>query len=66
MWSSTRILWDQQILLIWILLPPIFVVCGFLALAAPYLLRKKDVNDVSSAPREQFIPDRAAVADRLS
>ena len=62
MWSSTRILWDQQILLIWILLPPIFVVCGSLALAAPYLVRKKDVN---SAERQRFIPDRAAVADRL-
>ena len=63
MWSSTRILWDQQILLIWILLPPIFIVCGFLALAAPYLVRKKDVD---STQRERFIPDGAAVADRLS
>lgn len=63
MWSSTRIVWDQQILLIWILLPPIFIVCGLLALAAPYLVRKKDVN---SAEREQFILDRAAVADQRS
>lgn len=61
MWSSTRILWDQQMMLIWILLPPIFIVCGFLALAAPYLVRKKDVN---SAEREQFIPDRAAADQR--
>ena len=50
-------------MLIWLLLPPIFVVCGFLALAAPYLVRKKDVK---SAEREQFIPDRAAVADQRS
>jgi hypothetical protein len=48
-------------MLIWILLPPIFIVCGFLALAAPYLVRKKDVN---SAEREQFIPDRAAADQR--
>lgn len=63
MWSSTRILWDQQMLLMWILLPPIFIACGFLALIGPYLVRTKDVN---SAPPEQFIPDRAAVADRRS
>ena len=49
-------------MLIWMLLPPIFVVCGFLALAAPYLVRKKDVN---SAERQHFT-DRAAVAERLS
>ena len=63
MWSSTRILWDQQILLLWILLPPIFIVCGFLALAAPYLVRKAEVR---GAQREPFIPNRAAVADRRS
>jgi len=50
-------------MLIWILLPPIFIVCGFLAVAAPYLVRKKDVN---SAQRERFTPDRAAVADQRS
>ena len=58
MWSSTRIVWDQQILLMWILLPPIFIACGFLALVGPYLLRKKDAVD------EQFIPDRAAMVDK--
>ena len=40
MWSSTRILWDQQILLLWILLPPIFVACVGSALAAPFLVRQ--------------------------
>ena len=40
MWSSTRILWDQQILLLWILLPPIFVACVGAALAAPFLVRQ--------------------------
>jgi hypothetical protein len=62
-WSSTRILWDQQVLLLWILLPPIFVACGFLALAAPYLVRKKDED---TAQPERFVPDRTAVADRRS
>jgi hypothetical protein len=41
-WSSTRILWDQQILLLWILLPPVFVACGFLALAAPFIVSKEE------------------------
>jgi hypothetical protein len=50
-------------LLLWILLPPIFIVCGFLALAAPYLVPKKDER---GAEREPFIPDRAAVVDRRS
>ena len=63
MWSSTRILWDQQVLLLWILLPPIFIVCGSLALAAPYLVRK---SEEGSAGREQFMPDQAAVADKRS
>jgi len=63
MWSSTRILWDQQMMLIWLLLPPIFIACGFLALVGPYLVRRKDLNSVQ---REEFIPDRAAVADRRS
>lgn len=63
MWSSTRILWDQQVLLMWILLPPIFIVCGFLALVGPYLVRKKDV---ASAQRDKLLPDRPAVAEQRS
>jgi hypothetical protein len=39
-WSSTRILWDQQVMLMWLLLPPIFIVCVGMALAAPWLARK--------------------------
>ena len=50
-------------MLMWILLPPIFIVCGFVALAAPYLVRK---SDVASSQPEQLVPDRAAVADRRS
>jgi len=59
-WSSTRILWDQQILLLWLLLPPIFIVCGVLALAAPYLVRKTELRDAQCDP---FIANQAAVAD---
>jgi hypothetical protein len=40
-WSSTRILWDQQILLLWILLPPVFLFCGLLVFAAPLFYRER-------------------------
>jgi hypothetical protein len=53
--------WDQQILLLWILLPPVFLICGFMALAAPFIVREKDR---SRSDREGFIPDRAGLADR--
>ena len=45
MWSSTRILWDQQIMLLWILLPPVFIVSLSIALAAPFLVRKNEARE---------------------
>jgi len=40
-WNASHLLWDQQILLLWILLPPVFIACGFLSLVAPlYLFRR--------------------------
>ena len=45
MWSSTRILWDQQILLLWILLPPVFIVSLSIALAAPFLVRTSEARE---------------------
>ena len=44
--------------LLWILLPPIFLACGFLTLIGPYLVRKTEEAE------EQFIPDRAALVDK--
>ena len=61
MWSSTRILWDQQIFLMWLLLPPIFVVCGLLALAAPYLVSRKEPKGAEDG---EFISEQAVVVDR--
>jgi hypothetical protein len=46
-----------------IVLPPNVVFCGFVALAAPYLLRRKDRITVW---REAFIPDWNAVAHLCS
>ena len=40
-WSATNIGWYQQVFLMWILLPPIFLACGLLAFAAPLLYREK-------------------------
>jgi hypothetical protein len=45
MWNATAIMWDQQVLLMWILLPPVFIACGFLALVVPlYLDRRNKVH----------------------
>jgi len=53
-WSSARILWDQQILLLWILLPPVFLFCGFLVFAAPLLFGDRSTleadNDTADQP----------------
>ena len=45
MWSSTRILWDQQILLLWLLLPPAFVASVLLAFAASFLFGEAAIQD---------------------
>jgi hypothetical protein len=49
-------LWDQQILLLWILLPPVFLSCGLLVFAAPLFYRDRAVpkadNDLVADPSE--------------
>ena len=44
-WSSTRILWDQQILLLWLLLLSAFVASVLLAFAAPFLFGEAAIQD---------------------
>ena len=41
MWNATAIMWDQQVFLLWILLPPVFIACGFLALVVPVYLDRR-------------------------
>jgi hypothetical protein len=43
-WSSTRILWDQQIFLLWLLLTPVFLGCALLVFAAPLIFRDEDTR----------------------
>ena len=43
-WSSTRILWDQQIFLLWLLLTPVFLGCALLVFAAPLIYRDQDTR----------------------
>jgi hypothetical protein len=61
-WSSTRILWDQQIMLLWILLPPVFLFSGVLVFAAPLFFRERATpqadNDVV-ADRSDVIAEGA-------
>ena len=57
-WNATHIFWDEQILLMWILLPPIFVACGLLAVAAPILYREKKI---ANAARAEAVANDTAV-----
>jgi len=48
-WNAAKILWDQQVLLMWIVLPPVFVAGGLLAFAAPVLFHEKKKSDSGRA-----------------
>jgi hypothetical protein len=58
-WTPTHIGWDQQIMLMWILLPPIFLACGFLAFAAPLFFRERKIK----APRPKTAPAERVLAN---
>ena len=61
MWSSTRILWDQQILLLWILLAPVFFGGALLVIAAPLFFRDRAVRDAGNdVPANQESVERKA------
>ena len=47
-WTPTHIDWNQQLMLMEILLPPIFIACGFLAFAAPLFFRVKTVRSAAA------------------
>ncbi len=40
-WNAARILWDGQVMLLWLLLPPIFLLAALLAVAAPVMFPDK-------------------------
>jgi len=50
LWTPTHIGWDEQIMLLWILLPPIFLACGFLAFAAPLFFHEKTAHRTLAKP----------------
>jgi hypothetical protein len=59
-WDPTHILWGQQVLLMWILLPPIFIAAALIPFGVPLLLnnrKKKRQHD----PRQR--PETHAVAE---
>ncbi len=51
-WHPAQLSWDQQMFVLWVLLPPIFFVCGILAFLAPVLYKEKTASQVgpSQAP----------------
>jgi hypothetical protein len=56
-WSATRILWDQQVMLLWIVLPPVFAGAAFLPVAARLLFN----NHKRSRTPEKLQTTRVAV-----
>jgi len=60
-WNASQLLWDQQVLLLWILLPPVFIACGFLSLAAPLYLFGRAKTE---AERRDHLPRAAVVKSR--
>ena len=40
-WNAAHIVWDQQVMLVWLLLPPVFILVALMTFAAPIFLRKK-------------------------
>lgn len=54
-WHPAQLSWDQQMFVLSVLLPPIFIVCGILAFLAP-ILYKEDAADQAGASRESGLP----------
>jgi hypothetical protein len=56
-WSSTAITWDLQVMVMWLVLPLVFIFCGFLTLVLPVLLAPANRY---TARRDEALPQRAA------
>ena len=54
-WIATQIGWDQQVLLLWILLPPVFLAAAFLVWLGPQLEKSSERKE------DRAIPSGAAV-----
>ena len=62
-WDPTHILWGHQVLLMWILLPPVFVAAALIPFAGPLLLRMlRNKNKRTRDRRER--PVSHALAER--
>ena len=60
-WNATRILWDEQVLLLWVILPPVFLFSGLLAVAAPLIFRERKIersHSEAAAPRHAVADNR--------
>ena len=58
-WSSTAINWDMQIMIMWVILPPVFIISGFLTLILPRLLAQMQNNRGRGSERlsRQAVPE---------
>ena len=49
-WDANHILWAEQVQLLWATLPPVFVISGLLAFAAPILYKNEKTSERPHAP----------------
>jgi hypothetical protein len=46
-WHPAQLTWDMQTFVLWVLLPPVFIVCGLMAFLAPTLYRDQEVSKLT-------------------
>lgn len=57
-WHPAQLSWDQQMFVLWVLLPPIFFVCGILAFLAPVLYKEKAPRQVEANEAQGHVAGR--------
>jgi len=60
-WNATHIFWQQQLLILSILLPPIFIAVMAVGLAAPRLFTAKQATEHKKQPAEALQASRQPV-----
>ena len=60
-WSSTAITWDLQVMLMWVVLPPVFILCMLLTLVVLVLFAKPEKQKAAAGAA---LPKHAAIEIR--
>lgn len=57
-WHPAQLSWDQQMFVLWVLLPPIFLICGSLAYLAPIFYKETTRERASSGDTSVHAAER--------